>query len=143
MQTDKLIVDGSAAGCVTPPPGRRHLMKTVAFPLLFATLQPAVADESQLLGLWQAVEQPGKLMEFGQDGTFRYVYDTNPPRAILQLRWEAGSFGKVTLSQENGAGSRSCSVKVEGDSLTIDDGSGQSCIPNQPVEMLTRFTRAN
>jgi hypothetical protein len=118
-------------------------MKAAAFILFLfvATVQAAAADD-KLIGLWQAVGQPEKMMEFGQDGTFRYVYSTAAPRAILQLRWKAGWFVKVTLSQENGAGSRSCSVKVQGDSLTIDDGAGQSCIPNRPVEMLTRFTRA-
>ncbi len=116
-------------------------MKTAAFILFFATVQAAAADD-KLVGLWQAVEDPTKMMEFSQDGTFRYVYSPAAPRAILHLRWKAGWFGKVTLSQENGDGSRSCSVKVQGDSLTIDDGSGRSCIPNRPVEMLTRFTRA-
>ncbi len=118
-------------------------MKAAALILLLsvAATQTATADD-KLVGLWQAVGQPENLMEFGQDGTFRYVYSAAAPRAILHLRWKAGWFGKVTLSQENGAGSRSCSVKVQGDSLTIDNGAGQSCIPNRPVEMLMRFTRA-
>jgi hypothetical protein len=128
---------------LAPAPKRIPLRKAAAFILFFATVQAAAADDSQLVGLWQAVGQPEKMMEFSRDGTFRYVYSAAAPRAILHLRWKAGWFGKVTLSQEHGAGSRSCSVKVQGDSLIIDDGSGQSCIPNRPVEMLTCFTRAN
>jgi hypothetical protein len=110
----------------------------------FILLAPASAgaDDAKLAGLWTSLDQPGKMIEFSADGTFRYLYDLTPPRAVLQLKWKLGWFGKITLSQENGAGARSCAYKVEGDTLTFDDGSGHSCIPNEPVKMAQRFTRA-
>jgi hypothetical protein len=117
-------------------------MKCIAvIVFLLAAAQPAAADDKPLLGTWMAVGQPGKTLEFRDDGMFRYVYNPSPPPTVLQLRWKTGWFGKLTLSQENGGGGRSCSLKVDGDSLTIDDGSGGSCIPNRPVKMETRFTR--
>jgi hypothetical protein len=111
-----------------------------AFIVLAAT--PAVADDPKVVGLWTSLDQPGKMIEFSADGTFRYLYSLTSPRAVLQLKWKLGWFSKITLSQENGAGARSCTYKVEGDTLTFDDGSGHSCIPNEPVKMAQRFTRA-
>ena len=107
--------------------------------LLAAAAQPVAAQQDKLIGFWEAVGQPGKTVEFRADGTFRYIYDPGPIKTVLQLRWKMGWFGNITLSQENGDTSISCSYKIEGDSLNL--GGGTSCVPHRPVEMATRFTR--
>ena len=112
----------------------------LALTLLLLGSFPAAAQDDKLIGLWEAAGQPGKTAEFRADGTFRYIYNPTPPRTVLQLKWSRGWFGKLTLAQENGDGARSCSYKIDGDTLTIDDGGG-SCMPHRPVEMPTRFTR--
>lgn len=109
--------------------------------LLLLTASPATADDAKLVGVWTSTDQPGKMMEFGADGTFRYLYNL-APRTILQLKWKLGWFSKVTLSMENGGNARSCTYKIDGDTLTLTDGSGNSCIGNHPVEMAQSFTRA-
>jgi len=118
------------------------LAVAAAFAFALLASPAAQADDSALIGKWTALDQPGKAIEFLANGEFHYVYDIGPPRTELQIYWKTGWFSKVTLSMANGGNARACYYKVAGDELTLDNGSGKSCIDNQPVNMAQHFKRA-
>jgi hypothetical protein len=111
---------------------------TFAVALLVASAAQAADDK--LVGKWNSVDQPGKWAEFAADGTFRYIYDLAPPPTILEIAWKIGWFSKVTLSMANGGNPRSCHYALKDDELTLDDGSGNSCLPH--IKMAQQFKRA-
>lgn len=117
-------------------------MKTSAAALLLALLAVSVAsaEDNKLVGNWNAVDQPGKWAEFRADGTFRYIYDLTPPPVILEVYWKAGWFSKVTLSMANNGNPRDCHYRIDGDDLTLDDGTGKSCMEH--INMAQHFKRA-
>jgi hypothetical protein len=100
----------------------------------------AQAADDKLVGKWNSVDQPGKWVELRADGVFRYIYDLTPPPTILEIYWKTGWFGTLTLSMANNGNARDCKYKIDGDDLTIDDGSGKSCMDH--IKMAQRFKRA-
>lgn len=123
----------------------RHFIGLRAAALLVASLAaalPAFAQQHELVGKWEAVNQPGKWIDFKANGEVHYLYSITPVPTRLMVNWKTGWFHSLTLSQIGGGGARSCKYAIDGDSLTIDDGSGKSCIENQPVNMAMKFRRA-
>ena len=114
----------------------------VVLAMLAIAAAPASAQEEKLIGMWNAVGKPaGTTLEFRADGVFRYVYDPNPPRTVLQVRWKTGWFSSLSITMEGETSGAPCKYAIDGDKLTLDDGSGKSCLPHRPVEMVTTFTR--
>jgi hypothetical protein len=111
---------------------------TFAVALLAASAAQAADDK--LVGKWNSVDQPGKWAEFAADGVFRYIYDTGRPPTILEVFWKTGWFSKLTLSMANGANGTDCKYSLKDDELTLDDGSGNSCLPH--IKMAQQFKRA-
>ena len=103
---------------------------------------PAEAQQHQLVGKWESVDQPGKWAEFLANGEFHYRYGTGPTPITLQIYWKTGWSSALTLGSKDGQSVRSCKYRIEGDTLTIDNGSGKSCIDNRPIEMAMKFRRA-
>jgi hypothetical protein len=118
------------------------MMKTAAAALLLALLSSSAvhAADDKLVGKWDSVDQPGKWAEFRADGVFSYIYDTGRPPTILEVFWKTGWFSKLTLSMANGANGTDCKYSLKDDDLTLDDGSGNSCLPH--IKMAQQFKRA-
>jgi len=102
---------------------------TFAVALLAASAAQAADDK--LVGKWA---------EFRADGVFSYIYDTGRPPTILEVFWKTGWFSKLTLSMANGANGTDCKYSLKDDELTLDDGSGNSCLPH--IKMAQQFKRA-
>jgi hypothetical protein len=117
-------------------------MKRQTAALLIALLASpaALAADDKLVGKWNSVDQPGKWAEFRADGTFRYIYDLSPPPTVLEVYWKTGWFSKMTFSMANDANGTDCKYKLDSDDLTLDDGSGNSCLPH--IKMAQQFKRA-
>jgi hypothetical protein len=125
-------------------PGRwqKQTMKPLAIAILAAALfvdSAAYAADPNLIGRWNAVDQPGKWAEFYPDGSFEYAYEllgTIP--AVLSVRWTTGWFNSLTLT--NGSNSRSCHYKLEGNDLFLYSSLRKSCI--EQLNMALHFRRA-
>jgi hypothetical protein len=109
--------------------------------LLSGCGEPATAeDRAALVGLWLPENGTTKTVEFKVDGVFDYKYF-----ATLRLNWEMRKKGEVELSTTNGAVKFTCYYKIEGNRLSIDNGSGETCVtPNAtpPDPMALSFTRS-
>jgi hypothetical protein len=117
-------------------------MKIRAVVLLIAMFAApaAQAADDRLVGKWDAIDQPGKWAEFRADGVFSYIYDTGRPPTILEVFWKTGWFSKLTLSMAHGGNGTDCKYSLKDDDLTVDNGSGISCLPH--IKMAQKFKRA-
>lgn len=110
--------------------------------LLVACSDPPIeADRAELIGVWNPDDNSDRRVEFKPDGVFDYLYD---PMITLRLDWKLERKGRVTLTSGNGV-ETTCSYKVTGNTLAIDDGSGKSCIGpsvTPPSPMPVKYTKA-
>ena len=101
---------------------------------------PTQADRAELIGTWNPDDGSGRTVRFSDKGVFDYLYYTG---TVLELDWKLERKGRVALTSANAVTTR-CQYKVEGKSLTIDDGAKNSCIGpavTPPSPMPTAFTR--
>ena len=115
--------------------------------LLAAALLLSACDSSdpalreKMIGMWAAKADAKKTLEFRPSGEMTYVSDpaASPP-TTFDVFWELKS-GKVTLSINPHGEGPACAVSVKGDDLTIENGSGRSCMGGDPIKMEMEFTR--
>ncbi|MGD9912920.1 MAG: hypothetical protein AB7S80_02480 [Rhizobiaceae bacterium] len=103
---------------------------------------PTEADRAELIGTWNPEDASGRPIEFKADGVFDYRYD---PVTVLRLDWKLERKGRVSLTSANGV-TLTCYYAVEGNALSIDDGSGKTCVSpgiTPPSPMPTKFSRAS
>ena len=114
--------------------------------LLFALSSCARSTENDrqaLTGKWVPEDGSGHLVFFRPDGVLDYVYDTTVP-VVQRLRWELGRKGEVYVKGDDGSAIRTCYYTIEGDKLSIDNGSGRECIGpwvTPPVPMPRAFRK--
>lgn len=85
-------------------------------------------DRKALVGLWVPDDGSRHTIEFKDNGVFDFVYDPSPIRTTLQVKWSMDTKGKVDIRQDDGSHYKTCKYRIDADKLTIDDGSGASCI---------------
>ena len=115
--------------------------------LLAAALLLSACDSSdpalreKMIGTWAAKADAKKTLQFRPSGELIYVSDpaASPP-TTFDVFWELKS-GKVTLSIKPHGEGPACVVSVKGDDLTIENGSGRSCMGGDPIRMEMEFTR--
>lgn len=96
-------------------------------------------DRVALLGLWAPTDASGTTVTFHGDGVFDYLYS-----AIFRANWELGNKEEIKFSGEGGSYLWTCYYKIEGATLTIDDGHGQTCFTPQatpPHPMPLTYTK--
>jgi hypothetical protein len=120
-------------------------MKKLA--LLAAVLLLSACDSSdpalreKMIGKWAAKADAKKTLDIRPSGELTYVYDpAATPPTTFDVFWELKS-GKVTLSIKPHGEGPACAVKVSGDDLTIENGSGRPCMGGDPINMEMEFTR--
>lgn len=117
---------------------RRSCIVLVALFAVAGCNGPTEADRQKLIGLWIPEDGSGQTVEFKEDGVFDFKYS-----AIWRLKWELKSATRVELLGVYGGSVNICTFEVEGDRLTLHDGSGESCdrprvTPPQPIPVTFR-----
>lgn len=96
------------------------------------------ADRDALIGVWSPQDGTGRIIEFKTNGEFDYRYF-----ATLRMHWELSRKGRLDLSSVDGGVKWTCAYAIEGDLLSIDDGSGKTCVspgvtPPEPMPFTFR-----
>lgn len=109
--------------------------------LLAACGSSDTALREKMIGKWAAKADAKKTLEIRPSGELTYISDpaASPP-TTFEVFWELKS-GKVTLSIKPHGDGPACVVSVSGDNLTIENGSGRSCMGGDPINMEMEFTR--
>lgn len=119
----------------------KKLASLAAILLLAACGGSDTALREKMIGKWAAKADAKKTLEFRPSGELTYVSDpTASPPTTFDVFWELKS-GKVTLSIKPRGDGPACVVSVSGDNLTIENGSGRSCMGGDPINMEMEFTR--
>lgn len=122
---------------------RRVVIQALLFGILAGCAQSTPEDRAALVGLWLPEDGSPHTIEFKEDGEFDFIYDVTPTLYILRLQWSLGRKGRVILA--SGGTTITCHYGLEGDRLSIDNGSGRECTRSAttPTTLMPRsFTRA-
>ena len=122
------------------PPLRLAVLAALVL-LLASCAQSTEEDRIAISGMWHPEDGTKRTVEFKPDGEFNYLYF-----ATLRLKWELGRKGEVVLKGSDGSPFKSCYYKIEGGRLSIDNGSGDTCVTpvsTPPSPMPKTFRRAD
>jgi hypothetical protein len=115
-------------------------LSAIALALVGCGAPSTPEDRVALVGLWAPTDASGMTVTFHEDGVFDYLYF-----ATFRANWELGNKGEIKFSGEGGSYPWNCYYKIEGATLTIDNGQRQTCFtpqatPHRPMPLT--YTKA-